>query len=153
MLKDTEDGPTMKQDKGIFGSEGGTLEARALAELVLATALEKKAIDPLILDVADLVGYADYFVVVSAKNTRQVRAIAEEVRRHMKDEHGLFPKGVEGMSTSKWVLVDYDDVVLHVFHEGARVFYDLEGLWADAPRLPVPKVQEVEEEAPFFSLT
>jgi ribosome-associated protein len=142
----------MSTEIGSKHPEGGPIESRQLAELIVETALEKKGFDPAILDVADLVGYADYFVLVSAQNTRQVRAIADEVRQKLKADYKLRPVGVEGTETNKWVLVDYDDVVLHVFLDGARAFYDLEGLWADAPRLPVPEAQSSAEEAPFFML-
>lgn len=128
------------------------IESRALAEAVLAAALDKKAFDPAILGVADLVGYADWFVIVSARNPRQVAAIAEGVRQTMKAAHGLLPVGTEGLETARWVLVDYGDVVLHVFQEGARSFYDLEGLWSEAPRLPVPELPGHEADEPLFSL-
>jgi ribosome-associated protein len=72
------------------------------------------------------------------------------VRQVLKHEHGLMPVGIEGTETGKWVLVDYDDVVLHVFLEGTREFYDLENLWAEAPRLPVPEVDVAA--APRFPL-
>jgi ribosome-associated protein len=117
------------------------IEARELADLIVRTALEKKATEPLVLEVGDLVGYAEYFVIVSGRNPRQVKAIADEVRQVLKHEHGLMPVGIEGTETGKWVLVDYDDVVLHVFLEGTREFYDLENLWSEAPRLPVPEVE------------
>lgn len=96
-------------------------------------------------------GYADWFVVVSGRSPRQVAAIAEGVRAALKQSHGLLPVGVEGLETSKWVLVDYGDVVLHVFQENARTFYDLEGLWADAPRRPVPAEVRVPDDEPLFS--
>jgi len=96
--------------------------------------------------VGELVGYTDYMVVVSGRNPRQVRAIAEGVRQALKHDHHLLPVGVEGTEASRWVLVDYDDVVLHVFQEDARAFYDVEGLWADAARVPVPA--SVQERAP-----
>jgi ribosome-associated protein len=126
------------------------IEARELADLIVRTALEKKASEPLVLEVGDLVGYAEYFVIVSGRNPRQVKAIADEVRQVLKHEHGLMPVGIEGTETGKWVLVDYDDVVLHVFLEGTREFYDLENLWAEAPRLPVPEVDVAA--APRFPL-
>lgn len=129
------------------------IEAKQLASVVLDLALDKKAFDPAILAVADLVGYADYFVIVSARNPRQVRAIADGVRQAMKHEHEQLPVGMEGKESGKWVLLDYGDVVLHVFHEGSRAFYDLEGLWADAPRLPVPDdAQFPDDDRPLFSL-
>jgi len=116
------------------------IDAKTLADTVLEAALDKKAFDPAMLAVAEVVGYADYFVIVSARNPRQVRAIADAVKQTLKHEHRLLPTGVEGMETGQWVLVDFDDVVLHVFHEGSRGFYDLEGLWTEAERLPVPEV-------------
>lgn len=141
------------------------IDAKTLADTVLEAALDKKAFDPAMLAVADVVGYADYFVIVSARNPRQVRAIADAVKQSLKHDHALLPAGVEGMETGQWVLVDFDDVVLHVFHEGSRGFYDLEGLWADAERLPVPEVpglsvddedddydDEDDVEAPLFTL-
>lgn len=101
------------------------------------------------LEVGDLVGYAEIFVIVSARNPRQVRAIAEGVRTALKHDHNIHAIGIEGQETGKWVLVDYDDVVLHVFLEGTRSFYDLEGLWAEAPRLPVPEQPERESDDLF----
>ena len=127
------------------------IESKAIADFIAQAAAAKKAVDVVLLDVVELVGYADIFVLCTARNARQVRAIAQEVRRVMKSDRGLVPTGVEGTEKGRWVLVDYDDVVLHVFDEPSRGFYDLEGLWADAPRLPTPESADVPEE-PFFSL-
>lgn len=126
------------------------IDSKTLADVIAQVAADKKAYDIVLLDVAELVGYADIFVLCSARNTRQVRGIAEEVRRVLKTEHSLPPTGTEGAETGRWVLVDYDDVVVHVFDEASRAFYDLEGLWADAPRLPAP--EGIEQQAPFFSM-
>ncbi len=116
---------------------------RALARAIAVAALNRKAADPVVLEVGEVVGYTEFFVLVSASNPRQVRAIAEGVKSDLKAQHGLISVGTEGMESAKWVLVDFDDVVLHVFHEGTRSFYDLETLWADAPRpdldLPAPQ--------------
>ena len=117
--------------------------AHALAE----AALEKKAHDLAILDMRGLIDYADVFVIVSASNRRQVQAIAEEVRMQAKQELGLIATGVEGLSAARWVLVDFGDVVVHVFDQPLRGFYDLDGLWSDAPRLPLPEGAEQEDEA------
>lgn len=120
--------------------------------MIVRTALDKKATSPAILDVADLLGYADYFVVVNGRGPRQVRAIADAVRQTLKHDHDLLPRGTEGKDGGRWVLVDFDDVVLHVFQESAREFYDLDGLWDEAPRLPVPEHEVEDDDKPLFIL-
>jgi ribosome silencing factor RsfS/YbeB/iojap len=89
-----------------------------------------------------LVAYTDVFVIVSARNRRQVQAIAEEVRKAGKEKYGHLPNGIEGMEAARWVCVDFGSVVVHVFDEPLRGFYDLDGLWRDAPRLPTPEGSE-----------
>jgi ribosome-associated protein len=135
------------RDGGHIPAQEAPIEARELADVVVRAALEKKALDPMVLEVGEMVGYAEYFVIVSARNPRQAKAIAEEVRQVLKHELGLMPVGMEGTETGKWVLLDYDDVVLHVFLEGTRSFYDLETLWSDAPRMPVPEVDPFEQDS------
>ena len=116
--------------------------------MLAATCLEKKALDVEILDMDGLVDYTDIFVICSARNRRQVRAIAEAVRATVKADLGRYANGVEGLDAARWVLVDFGEVVVHIFDEPLRGFYDLDGLWADAPRLPTPEVTaEVEQEA------
>lgn len=115
------------------------IQAETLAAALAGAALEKKAFDLLILDMRDLVGYTDTFVIVSARNRRQVQAIADEVRKVGKEQFGILPKGMEGLEAARWVLVDFGSVVVHIFDEPLRPFYDLDGLWRDAPRLPVPQ--------------
>ncbi len=111
--------------------------------LALATAaLDKKALDLAILDMRGLIDYADVFVICSGSNRRQVQAIAEAVRLAGKRDLGLAPAGIEGLQAARWVLVDFGDVVVHVFDAPLRGFYDLDGLWSDAPRLPLPEGAE-----------
>jgi ribosome-associated protein len=107
---------------------------RALA--VARAGLAKKAEDVVVLDVRGLTSYADYFVVMTAESERQAGAIADAVDDELAAE-GASKVGVEGQSAGRWVLIDYGDVVAHVFNPEARSFYDLEGLWADAPRVQV----------------
>ncbi len=128
------------------------IESQDLAMAALKVALDKKATDPAILGVAEVVGYADWFVIVSARNPRQVGAIADGIRQTIKKDHDLLPLGVEGMEACRWVLVDYGDVVIHIFQEGTRGFYDLEGLWSEATRLEVPDVPVHPADEPLFSL-
>lgn len=87
------------------------------------------------LDVGDVLSIVDYFVVTGAPNTRQVRTIAEEVEHQVKVAGGPGPIRVEGMDDATWVLLDYGDVVVHVFLQETREFYDIERLWADVGRL------------------
>jgi ribosome-associated protein len=95
---------------------------------------EKKAADIVVLDVRKQTIIADYFVICSATNERQARAISDALREAMR-ERGLRELGLEGVSDGKWVLQDFADVVVHIFHESQRAFYDLEGLWADAKKV------------------
>ncbi len=110
--------------------------ARPTALAIARAALDKKAEDVTLLDVRGLTSYADYFVVVTADSDRQASAIADHVEDAMK-RLGIPKVGVEGYETGRWILVDYGDVVAHVMNRESRDFYDLEGLWADAPRLSV----------------
>ena len=123
-----------------------TLEASIrtedLATELAKAALDKKAQDLVILDMRSLVSYTDAFVLCTASNPRQVRAIADHVREVAKRDLNLLPEGVEGTESGRWVLVDFGDVVVHIFDGPLRGFYNLDGLWADAPRLPAPEGAE-----------
>lgn len=110
--------------------------ARPTAVAIAKAGLDKKAEDVTVLDVRGLTSYADYFVVMTADSDRQASAIADHVEQTMK-EMGVSKVNVEGYETGRWILVDYGDVVAHVMNKESRGFYDLEGLWADAPRLTV----------------
>jgi ribosome-associated protein len=108
--------------------------AKALAHKVAQLLLDKKATEVLVLDVRGMASYADYIVLASGESDRQVSAMAENVHVKVKQEDGLHPMGSEGRETGQWVLLDYGEVVAHLFLAETRAFYDLEGLWADAPR-------------------
>ncbi|HVI76193.1 MAG TPA: ribosome silencing factor [Anaeromyxobacteraceae bacterium] len=110
--------------------------ARPRALDIAQAGLDKKAEDVLVLDVRGLTSYADYFVLMTADSDRQAGAIADAVDEKLKAK-GATKVGVEGYESGRWILVDYGDVVAHVFSREARGFYDLEGLWADAPRFPI----------------
>jgi ribosome-associated protein len=110
--------------------------ARDTALAVAAAGLDKKAEDVLVFDVRGLSSYADYLVLMTADSDRQAGAIADHVDQRLK-EAGHAKIAVEGYETGTWIIVDYGDVVTHVMGRETRVFYDLEGLWADAPRVQV----------------
>jgi len=99
--------------------------------------LEKKAGRLVILKVKEISSFADYFIVCDGSSDRQVQAIAASVQEKMK-KSGILPLGVEGESAGRWVLMDYADVIIHIFYQPIREFYDLERLWADVPRMEIP---------------
>jgi ribosome-associated protein len=100
-------------------------------------ALDKKATSVRALDLRPVTSFADFFVICSGGNQRQIQAIADEVERSLKAA-GERPNSVEGYTNAEWVLMDYGDMVVHVFTESARSYYDLDRLWRDAPELPLP---------------
>jgi len=106
------------------------------AALVAARAADAKlGHDTVVLDMHDLLVVTDAFVITTGANSRQVKTIVEEVERQVKEATGRSPWAVEGLRDLTWVLMDYGDVVVHVFGTEARAYYDLERLWGDAPRL------------------
>lgn len=102
--------------------------------------LGTKAFDLVVLDLRGLTSFADIFIICSGRSHRQVSAIAEFVEQNLKDE-GIRPLGIEGLREGHWVLMDYGDVVIHVFYEPVRTFYDLEGLWSDARRIEQSEIE------------
>lgn len=113
-----------------------TLSAEAAVRVAAHAALDKKAIDVVVLDLQGLSTIADFFLVCSARSTTQAETIAEAVRGALRAE-GVRPRHNEGSAESGWLLLDYGDVVVHVFLEETRGFYALERLWGDAPLVSV----------------
>ncbi|MBN2179513.1 MAG: ribosome silencing factor [Deltaproteobacteria bacterium] len=108
-------------------------------------ALKKKAKDLIILKVQELSSFTDFFVICSGSSDRQVQAIADSIETDLK-KSGVLPLGIEGGRSGKWILMDYGDVVVHVFYEATREFYDIERLWADAPSMMVSEnAQEIKD--------
>ncbi len=112
------------------------LSATRKVQIAARAALDKKATDLVALDVHAISSVADYFVVASGRSTTHLGTIADAVRSEMK-AHGALPLHAEGVPGSGWVLLDYGDVLVHVFLEETRVYYALERLWGDAPAVPV----------------
>jgi ribosome-associated protein len=102
----------------------------------LELALDRKALEPVLLDVRELCSFCNYQLVISGRSDRQVDAIADGISAGLKLE-GMRPIGSEGARSGQWSLLDYGDFVVHVFLHSAREHYDLEGLWNDAPRIPI----------------
>lgn len=100
--------------------------------------MERKAVDPVMFEVTGLTSITDYFLIAGGNSTRQVQAIGRHLQRTMKDK-GLKAYGVEGEQEGQWILLDYGDLVVHIFYQPVREFYDLEGLWSEAPRIGLVK--------------
>jgi ribosome-associated protein len=113
------------------------LEPARLAELIGAYAADKKARDVVGLDLRGVLGYTDFFVICSGTSDRQVKAIHDGIHQGLKKDHGLLPRRVEGLNEARWILMDYLDVIVHIFTPEARAFYRLEQLWGEAPRRAV----------------
>ena len=106
--------------------------------LAAGAAASKKAIDPVVLAVGDVLAITDHFVITSGSNTRQVRTIADEIERQITEAGGPKPLRTEGLDDLRWVLLDYGDFIAHVFSPASRRFYDLERLWRDAKHVALP---------------
>jgi ribosome-associated protein len=98
-------------------------------------AANKKAEDIVVLDLRDISTFTDFFVVCSATSEPQLKAIAGEIEARLKEDHKIRAAAIDGFPASQWIVLDYMQVVVHVFHREKRAFYSLEDLWGDAPRL------------------
>ncbi len=124
--------------------EQKNMDSREKALLIARLASEKQALDVLVLNMEGLTSFTEFFVICSGTSTTQVRTIADYVAETFKAK-GARPLGVEGVSNARWVLIDFGDVVVHIFEEETRAFYELEKLWLDAPRLDVPIETQTEK--------
>jgi len=107
--------------------------------LALVAFEDKKAFDIVLLDISKVASFASYFLMCSGDSSRQIQAIADEVEKKLK-ENGIRPNHVEGYRHAEWILMDYVDLVVHVFSKSARAYYDLERLWRDGKRLDAQRV-------------
>lgn len=114
------------------------MQSQERALLCAAQALDKKAFNVRVLDVRRISSLTDFLVLASGSSDRQVQAVAEAVHLGLKHEYHTRPLGIEGMKEGRWALIDYGDVMVHVFQEPVRQFYDLDGLWRDATEVPLP---------------
>lgn len=115
-------------------------------EVFLRAALSKKAVNPVLIRLAKLTSLTDYFLIISAGSAKQVKAIAEAIVQDA-DQRGIPRLSMEGVQQGNWALLDYGDVIVHIFQKPVREFYDLEGLWAEAPREAFPEDVQKEIEA------
>ncbi|WP_456341976.1 ribosome silencing factor [Thermovibrio sp.] len=117
-------------------------------KLALKSALDKKAENPVVIDLRGLSSLADFFLILTASSDTHARTIADEIKRKFK-EQGILPVSVEGYENANWILMDFGDVIVHVFKPEFRELYNLESLWLDAPKLEVGQLlpEEVKNEA------
>lgn len=114
-----------------------TSASRDLARVIAQAAHDTKAKEITVLDLSKISGFTDYFVIATGISDRQVQAICDNILHalHKKDERPVHPLGVEGYQKGHWILIDFGNVIAHVFYEEVRPFYALEKLWGDAPRV------------------
>ncbi len=108
-----------------------TLDKALLASEIIR---ERKAVNPVLFEVGKLTSITDYFLIAGGNSSRQVQSISRHLSRRMRDR-GLKALGIEGEKEGQWILMDYGDLVIHIFYQPVREFYDLEGLWIEAPRI------------------
>lgn len=113
------------------------MTSKELAQAAVAAALDKKGLQPTLLDLTKDNAYADYILVVSGRSDRHVQSVADGIEKAIRDDMGRRPIGVEGNRDGQWSLIDYGEVVVHVFYHPIREHYDLEGLWSSAKRVPI----------------
>ena len=116
-------------------SKEPALTPERIARLCAEYASNKKAEDIVVLDMRGISPLSDFFIICSGTSEPHLKAIAGEIEGQMQKDHGLRPNNVDGYPTSQWIIVDYYDVLVHIFHTEKRRFYSLEDLWSDAPRL------------------
>jgi ribosome-associated protein len=109
------------------------MPSEELAAIIAGYAADRKALDLVQMDLREIIGYTDYFVICTGRTDRQTKAIHDAVHMGMKSTYGLLPARVEGLSQSRWILMDYLDVVVHIFTPETREYYRLEQLWGEAP--------------------
>lgn len=107
-------------------------------QTAIRAAEEKQAVDIHALDLRGITTMADVFIICHGRNTRQNQAIADEIEKQLKEVHGERPLAIEGLTHAEWILMDYGDLVIHIFSEKSREYYDLERLYRDAKRLSLP---------------
>lgn len=111
------------------------MKPEEIAQAISDFASDRKALDIVQLDLRGIVSYTDYFVICTGRSDRQVKAIHDAIHHGMKADHGMLPGRVEGVTQANWVLMDYADVIVHVFTPEMREYYRLEHLWGEAPAL------------------
>lgn len=114
------------------------MESLDKARLASDIIRERKAIEPVLFNIGEMSSFADYFLIAGGNSSRQVQSISRHLEKKMR-EIGFKPYGIEGELEGQWILIDYGDLIIHIFYQPVREFYDLEGLWLEAPRIEIEK--------------
>lgn len=123
------------------------MQTQERAQLCVAYALDKKAFNVRLLDVRKISSLTDYLLIVSGRSDRQVQAVADSIHLGLKKDHATMPLAIEGQKEGRWVLIDYGDVMVHIFQESVREYYDLDGLWSEAEELSIAEGTTLERPA------
>ena len=115
------------------------MQAKSIALQAVEYALDKKGFNLKLLEVRELSSLTDYLLLISGRSDRQVQAIAENIKLEFKAHYQQLPLATEGMDQGRWILLDYGELMVHVFQEPVREFYELEGLWSEAPEVPLER--------------
>ncbi|MDH5676458.1 MAG: ribosome silencing factor [Myxococcales bacterium] len=136
-MSDSNNGDGVEAPDQVIGGGVDQKAARELALAVAAAALDNKAAKVEIIDVRGKVDYSDYVIVMSGNSDRHVAALARNIEQQLAQRLGARCIGIEGLPQASWLLMDYGDVIVHIFHKDTRGYYDLETLWMDAARVAV----------------
>ena len=131
--------PRIDPDRAPSSGKGPALDPERILTEAAELASDRKALDIVALDLRGMIGYADYLLICSGRSDRQAKAIHDAIHAGLKDRHRLLPRRVEGFSEGRWILLDYLDVVIHVFTPETREHYRLEQLWGEAPVVKLPE--------------
>ncbi|MDG1891241.1 MAG: ribosome silencing factor [Verrucomicrobiota bacterium] len=111
------------------------MDSKRLAQLCCAYAANRKAENPVMLDMRELSSIADFFIILTGGSTPHLRAIGEEITDQIRQDHDMRPRHLDGKGSGDWLVIDFYDVIIHIMSEEMRQLYDLENLWGDAPRI------------------
>ncbi len=126
---------------GTINRKEKELDLQKKASRIVELALDKKAEYPVVIDISRLSAISDYLILLSGTSARHVQTISKAIRENLKKRR-LSPLSTEGVNEGHWVVLDYDDIIVHIFHEPVREYYDLDGLWAEAPRVELEVMRE-----------
>lgn len=116
------------------------MDSKELTRIAYSCLEEKKAVDIKIIDISNVSVIADYFIIAGGTNARQIKTLADTIEEKLGKEYGVVPKSIEGYNAANWILMDYADVIIHIFNQEQRLFYDLERIWTDGKTVEITEL-------------